>query len=424
MPTKTVVTPLPFMYELSSQTGCNAPFYSYTFVTRTRTRSRTGDRNPKWRDQVRAGVSATTPMTASDWFLVNLKSGSAGVTTKHSPVSPCGATSGWYNCRGERYVPSVHGTFGGGDLTIADNKAKMQAIKAIQSRHRQWQGAVFVGEILQTARMLISPAKALRMRLNSYILSLKNKKRKVTAKQWGRVIADEWLEVNFGIRPLINDMTGLAETVARYGDQDDMPRAHIRATGRSERLISSSTTTGVENNYIYGIVHSRQVGTTRVIYRIGMKYAPSGPFSAFQRLAELGGFTSENWVPAVWEIIPWTWVVDYFTNIGDIISYNYTSQSEVKWVNKTIIHEGIYDVQHVVDHDRIRSVLGTGYGSSDGSSLGSFKSKARSVDRIVGGLSAPEMILRYPKLGSSSWINLGAVASQLNDLNRTSFYRR
>lgn len=370
MPTKTVVSKLPFAYTYHQRQFCNAPVVFNNVFVATRTRTRTGVSNPGWQAKIRAGADATTSMTASDWFIDDMGEGSASVTRKHSATAPCGATTSDFSVEGERIFSLEHGTFGGGDSTIANNKAKMKAYSRIAETHRSWQGAVFFGEILETARTLISPAKALRQRLSSFALTLKNKKRKVTAKQWGKTIADEWLEFTFGVKPLVSDIKDMASTLARYGDPDYLPRVHLTARGKDQRLVSSSVSNGVDNNYVYSNTFTRQIGQTEYIYRIGMRYAPNGPFSAAAKLAELSGLTPENWVPTVWELIPWSFVVDYFVNIGDIITSQFTSVSEVAWVSQTVRIEGIQHVYNVVDHKKIRETMLTEYGNSTGASLG------------------------------------------------------
>jgi hypothetical protein len=32
------------------------------------------------------------------------------------------------------------------------------------------------------------------------------------------------------------------------------------------------------------------------------------------------GLTMDNWIPSIWELIPWSFAIDYFTGMGDFIS--------------------------------------------------------------------------------------------------------
>lgn len=45
------------------------------------------------------------------------------------------------------------------------------------------------------------------------------------------------------------------------------------------------------------------------------------------------GLTIQEFVPTVWELIPYSFVVDYFTNIGDVVNYAYSAN--LNWVYKS-----------------------------------------------------------------------------------------
>lgn len=422
MSTKTYSRVVPYLLVQGSS-ACNTS-ETYTYMSPTYTNTRTGSPLPGWKNIIRAGGNATTGLTASSFFVDRAEPGSGYVTYKSLvPIEPCKAYSSQNYVRGYVTYPSVHSAFGGTE-SEADNKAKMQAYRAISATYRQWQGGVFFGELLQTARMIISPAKSLRNMVGKYMLTLKNKKRKVTKAQWSRVVADEWLEINFGLRPLLDDVKGLAETIARYGDSDQLKRTRVRGFGKSERLVSYSTITNGFINGLYYNQYERTIGRTMVIYRVGLRHQPSGPFDAARKLAQLSGLTPENWVPTAWELLPWSFVVDYFLNIGDILSASWTDTSSVSWVCKTVVIEGERDCKTVIDHQKTMTNTGSSYSDSGGSSLGSYRSFARSVNRGNGILSPPELTLRVPGVSSVQWLNLAALKAQMNDLNRTSFYRR
>lgn len=395
--------------------------HSYPVVVHDKTR--TGSPVPNWKNLIRAGANATSTLTASTFFVPSFEKGSFSVSWKYNtPVGSPPTTTGYVTGRGALIIPGVISAYGG-DLTEADNKAKMQAYQAIADLRRHWQGGVFLGEMLETARMLMRPAKALKGLVEKHILVLKNKKRRMAAKHYLRFAADQWLEFNFGMRPLVNDMRGLAEAIGRFGDSDRQIRTRLRATGKSERLMQSRTLSQVHNSYGYYFQHIHLYGRTRVVYRIGLRYTPSGPFDSAKRLAELCGLTPDDFVPTIWQVLPTTWIIDMFTNIGDILTARWTDTSVVSWVCKTVINEGEEKSNTSPNIEAARQALGANFLDFTGS-FGSYQSFARSISRTNSGIQPPEWTFTVPGLSDIRWINLAALVGQFNDLNRTSFYRR
>jgi len=46
-----------------------------------------------------------------------------------------------------------------------------------------------------------------------------------------------------------------------------------------------------------------------------------------------------QFVPSAWELLPWSFLFDYFSNIGDILEMSFTSLDNVKWINRTILQD-------------------------------------------------------------------------------------
>jgi hypothetical protein len=48
------------------------------------------------------------------------------------------------------------------------------------------------------------------------------------------------------------------------------------------------------------------------------------------------GLNIQEFIPTVWELVPWSFFVDYFANIGDILECATLIRSDVSWVNRGI----------------------------------------------------------------------------------------
>jgi hypothetical protein len=50
---------------------------------------------------------------------------------------------------------------------------------------------------------------------------------------------------------------------------------------------------------------------------------------------DLFGFNPQNFIPAAWELLPWSFLADYFSNIGDILTASIVSTKHLAYTNRT-----------------------------------------------------------------------------------------
>jgi len=139
-------------------------------------------------------------------------------------------------------------------------------------------------------------------------------------------LGNYWLEFVYGYSPLINDIAMLCVAL------DDIEA--LRKSRVSGRSITNRSYTSV--TYNWGSVEGYIVGNTPFISTLklevvesyesayGATYMPSPGVS-------FGELVSGSWAdiaPAAYELIPYSFVVDYFSNLGDIVaakSFDWTS---------------------------------------------------------------------------------------------------
>jgi hypothetical protein len=129
---------------------------------------------------------------------------------------------------------------------------------------------------------------------------------------------------------------------------------------------------------------------------------------------EILGFDWSNFVPTLWEILPWSFAIDYFTNIGDVLSAWSFPLSAITWAQSTLrnSHEFTVDGYGPTGHQQEDTIAYA------------YKLVQLSLDRAKGGLTyvrresvdpfsmLPVLQVRLPGLGSLKWLNLAALASQ------------
>lgn len=187
---------------------------------------------------------------------------------------------------------------------------------------------------------------------------------KIPGSLWNRkgpkALAHNWLEFHFGWRPLINDIYDCSKVLS-----SSIPIEKIRASGSSSAFYSiGPDANGVTNSF-------RAKSRCSIQAQIRFDNPNLG-------LATQLGLTN----PAVvaWELVPFSFVVDWFVNVGDFLQ-SFTDFAGFSFLNpqRTTVT--------IIDADRIGKPPGT-----------SFQAKTRSVaiTRSVGSIPGPTLRVRDP----------------------------
>lgn len=362
-------------------------------ITATATRTRTGERLPHHKQIIASGGNATTPLSARY------------ETVECSPANT-NVLSYWDN------VPYQFWTGGNtGDLAICngqttrnpraptlttdfvENLARAAFYKKLRELSIQMSGPTFLGELRETLRMLRRPAAALHDSANGY-LGLLRKRKRSDPRNWMKAAGGLWLEASFGWKPLINDVR---DAIKAYERTLSRAEKKVISVGKiKEYDISRSLDGGIEGNqtamnYWQGILYSADIHLYETHF-VRFKGAIKARAEATQwDNYALFGFTPAEFIPTAWELLPWSFLADYFTNIGDILSSTTTSTADVQFVNKTLITKTTYFGTLSLNASATNALRGGNYvlASSSGSG-GSFKSTRRDVTRIPNsGISLP-----------------------------------
>lgn len=222
-------------------------------------------------------------------------------------------------------------------------KALAKLIQKIRNQRSETNGLILLGEGRQTLQMLRHPldsfVKAVYAREQKLKL-LKGKIEKVNVRKrrdaWMEVVTGTWLEAVFGWKPLLSDIGDILKTIDRYRNS---PPKKDRLVSKASLETSSIVASGkVRLSGLYLYVDTIQQTTTNceVKYTVGMESKERFDDGSLSRLLELSGFTLENFVPALWEITPWSFLIDYFLNMGKFLEAATTDFSDVKWIVKTV----------------------------------------------------------------------------------------
>lgn len=311
------------------------------------------------------------------------------------------------------------------DLT-AYGRASTNFIGSYHRQTRHLQGLVTLGELGTTLRGIKSPLKSLRSGFDKLFSSYRKVIRghrnysfhkTSTGPDRMRAFADAitgtWLEWKFGITPTLSDADGAARALADLIESPDRA-PHLRFIGNGEVISNDGTPQDLQLSFAGGwgdpqnrYMLKHQVSTS-VRLRGGLRSDADGYPSMFDKL----GLTLDEFVPTLWELIPFSFVVDYFVNTADVLNVWSHQTIRMSWVNRTTLRERKLHA---------KGPTSVAVYSNQRSSIGPFDTKAlrREVFRIsldpASFLHIPELEFQIPGLGTQ-WLNMGALASQYGKL--------
>lgn len=280
-------------------------------------RVREGTEMPDWRRRVAEGTNATTVLKAS---LQTCKSsqglwrGTENGTIKHSS-SKQGINVMIYNVGNPAY--DIAG--------ITKSKATSKAYKVINKLFSQFSGQVFLGEFGQTKKLLLHPLRQ----------SVALAKALVENRNLAKNVAKSWLEFQFGIKPLLNDVDEIMKRINKT-----LPRVEnltYRTYDTDSTSLSSSVTEGRD---IYGFL--QRIDTidsfkAECIVRFGVTQSLLDSANVY-RSDWSSSFTDLSQIPVTaWELLPWSFLADYFVNVSEIIQAATTSTRNISYVSRSQI---------------------------------------------------------------------------------------
>lgn len=182
------------------------------------------------------------------------------------------------------------------------NLASTQAAANIDNP--TFHGATFIAELRETLGFLRNPLGAFNKQLEDYRWR-KRARKSLNHKTTGEYIRDNWLSYRYAVRPLVQDIQNAAEAVARTV-LDNEP---LRQTARGFGSESGDTE-------VTGTISSLYDHTTRTVKTVSVR---AGILYEMTRDPNTFGITVPDLPVALWEAIPYSFVADWFLNIGTFI---------------------------------------------------------------------------------------------------------
>lgn len=260
---------------------------------------------PGFQDLLAKGIDATTPYTREETRVT------PGIVSSHSLQK-------WGGYDVDSYRRQ---TFAGHALpTRSYNLAGLinEASNRLKAKLRQQVGSS--NQLVNLVELREMP-KTIKVAANSALTLLdavaSSKRRGENLRKWA---ANQWLNWSFGIAPTLSAIDELSESIAKRLERDFTHKDY--GVARREWLESRTGVAG---------------GSHHVTYRFfgQFKYTASVKITAGYRFqlnaannyttGKHFGFDLSKVVPTAWELIPFSWLVDYFTTAGQFLDDTFSA---------------------------------------------------------------------------------------------------
>ncbi len=387
-----------------------------------------------WRKKIKAGSNATGPYSTDRYEVMHASplGGSATVLYTNNPPT---FTYGTYPFSWSGYLSDLsEGDFA--HIGSVSSDAEAQALKRMYDKIRSESyganGLLFLGELRETIHLIRHPLSTLQDETKKYLSALKSARRDVQKRVVRRksdtdrffvkrrldavknAVSGTWLEFQFGALPLIHDIADIASTAIDhiYG-RDDKIRLRAKSTDTVTQYASSSVGYIWYSLESYSTVNRSTVAGVQ--YVVGMKKSLTAPTSRLERLSKEFGFQIQNFAPTAYELFPYSFLLDYFTNTGNILEAACTDTSSVAWICRTERRK-----TSVIHTDKIRSFNPKPKVDPDfwTAQMGGRLDCSRRVLHITttrtnpDTLGIPPLVLSMPGIDSMKWLNIGALLGQ------------
>lgn len=375
--------------------------------------TRTTENSVGWRERIKRGLNATGYLNGTD------------VVVTKTPASSTKATKVGY---GSGYIrqyfdgdplwldPYYPGAVSTPHVVSADAVALSEFVSRIRSAQTKVQSLVMAGEMGKTCIALANSGKQLQTGVFAFVWdSYRKLKREPPAtlrKHWVSIVSDLWLTYVYGVQPTLQDIKGLAEAGAQ-NDAAQNPRIFVQGKGKSATFTGSSRHNLNLNSCIVEATSRRKVFADCKYFGVVNAVIPNTANMA----QSLYGYDWSNVVPSIWELIPYSFIADYFTNIGEILSAWSLCQATVGWVSRTSRYGGINMVTDSHDVTLKSPDDFSGYYPF------TLQVETRTVDRrALASVPVPSLVFSLP--GPKQWVNMAALGvTHVKALNQLTEHR-
>jgi hypothetical protein len=359
-----------------------------------------------WKRRIRLIQSATGPYSRADVndhivtgkIVVSYDWPNGGTPSKdRATVTLYGAV----DCNPRPVTPNM-------PIEDLDIQARMGFLSKVRKARSSFQGGVFLGELKEAVHMIVRPGQALRKSISSYSTAAKKAVRRAkNSKAATKALTGTYLEKSFGWGPLAADIDNGMEALARTSLL--IPEV-VQYTAFKEYTTGVGDYTNVPPGTGIGILSRYRTRFSGLLRYKGAVAWESSNLAPSWR--SNWGLETRDFVPTVWELIPWSFMVDYFTNLGKVIDAASLGTVSLRWGCKSTKQEAAHQLYsrkvYAPDppnqqHYTVEAVI------VPAQHLSRFSFSRQIIDSVSVGVS--DLRFRCPGIDDTAkWLNIGALA--------------
>ena len=286
----------------------------------------------------------------------------------------------------------------------ADTLARENMLKSILKLQNTWRGGNFLAEVAETIHMLRHPITGLFGHTSRFVSGVHRIRKIRDKKRYGQKLGNLWLAYSFGWKPFFEDIGDYNAAMIKLLHGTGYDSKRVTGTGRSETFTNRGTDISVGLFFNYCLLDRWQKTYGAVKYYGAVHARPEN----LSTVADTFGVNAEDIVPAIWEAIPWSFLIDYFANVQQILDSMRFAKTNFAWLMSGY-KNSVYDCY---SGWRVRPSAAVAYNISPG--YAGASSEATYVKRMpIDQMPYVNLRFKIPKLGSLKWVNVGALAAQI-----------
>jgi hypothetical protein len=298
---------------------------------------------------------------------------------------------------------------GAGADDVAQSRARAKLLGAYLNAVNTWRGGNFLAEIKESTEQFLHPVQSIYSRTWEFAGIVRGLRRfRRNPIIYGKALADAWLAFAFGIKPLIADANDANAALVRLGSGVDAKadRLKLRGSSRNTKILGVNTEDITPSGWAGDIWSSviTQKSDFKVLYKGELVARPeSAAFYAVEFGVDLSDF-----VPAVWEAIPWSFFIDYFANVQEMLDGLKVVDAALSRLDLCVRNAGIVQVG-------VPFKSSTGAPFTTSVSCGPSHSLVVRVSRqVINEIPYVGFRFKFPGFPSLKWLNIAALARQID----------